>query len=90
MFAYTIRSGVKEPLIASRINQRSLDVYWQGKSVIRLKNSGKSFMLRYPASGRVLEKNGFKQEGLLRQRVRKWGKFEDVALMAILRQDWQA
>ncbi len=46
-------------------------------------------MLRNPASGRVLEKNGFKQEGLLRQRVRKWGKFEDVALWAILHQEWQ-
>lgn len=45
-------------------------------------------MLRNPASGRVLEKNGFKKEGILRQRVRKWGKFEDVALWAILRQDW--
>ena len=46
-------------------------------------------MLRNPASGRVLEKNAFKQEGLLRQRVRKWGQFEDVALWAILRQEWQ-
>ncbi|MCU7801660.1 MAG: GNAT family N-acetyltransferase [Candidatus Thiodiazotropha sp. (ex Lucinoma annulata)] len=46
-------------------------------------------MLRNPASGRVLEKNGFKQEGLLRQRVRKWGQFEDVLLWANLRQEWQ-
>jgi len=46
-------------------------------------------MLRNPASGRILERNRFKQEGLLRQRVRKWGKFEDVALWAILRQDWR-
>jgi len=45
-------------------------------------------MLRNPTSGRVLEKNGFKQEGLLRQRVRKWEQFEDVALWAILRQEW--
>ena len=45
-------------------------------------------MLRNPASGRVLEKNGFKQEGLLRQRVRKWGEYEDVALWAILRREW--
>jgi RimJ/RimL family protein N-acetyltransferase len=44
-------------------------------------------MLRNPTSGRVLEKNSFKQEGLLRQRVRKWGQFEDVALWAILRQE---
>ena len=46
-------------------------------------------MSRNPASGRVLEKNGFKQEGLRRQRVRKWGRFEDVLLWAILRQEWQ-
>lgn len=46
-------------------------------------------MLRNPASARVLEKNGFKQEGLLRQRVCKWESFEDVALWAILRQEWQ-
>lgn len=46
-------------------------------------------MLRNPASGCVLEKNGFRQEGVLRQRVRKWGKFENVALWAILRQEWQ-
>ena len=46
-------------------------------------------MLRNPASGRVLEKNGFKQEGLLRQRVRKWGQYEDVVLSAILQQEWR-
>ncbi len=46
-------------------------------------------MVRNPASGKVLQKNGFVQEGLLRQRVRKWGVFEDVALLAILHRDWQ-
>jgi hypothetical protein len=45
-------------------------------------------MLRNPSSGKVLQKSGFVQEGVLRQRVRKWGVFEDVALWAILRQDW--
>lgn len=47
-------------------------------------------MMRNPACGRVLQKNGFSQEGLLRQRVRKWGRFEDVALWAILRPNWKA
>lgn len=46
-------------------------------------------MQRNPATGRILAKSGFRQEGLLRQRVRKWGKYEDVALWAVLRQDWQ-
>ena len=44
-------------------------------------------MLRNPASGAVLRKAGMKQEGILRDRVRKWGVFEDVALCAILRSD---
>lgn len=45
-------------------------------------------MLRNPASGRVLEKIGMRKEGVLRERVRKWGVFEDVALLAILRKEW--
>ncbi|WP_193200476.1 GNAT family N-acetyltransferase [Nostoc sp. MG11] len=46
-------------------------------------------MVRNPGSGKVLQKNGFTQEGVLRQRVRKWGVFEDVKIWAILRRDWQ-
>lgn len=45
-------------------------------------------MVRNPASGRALGKIGMKREGLLRQCVRKWNKFEDVVLMAVLREDW--
>jgi RimJ/RimL family protein N-acetyltransferase len=44
-------------------------------------------MVRNPASGRVLAKLGFRQEGLLRQRVRKWSIFEDVLIYALLRSD---
>lgn len=47
-------------------------------------------MLRNPAAGNILEKCGFTQEGMLRQRVIKWGNFEDVALCAILKQDWES
>jgi [ribosomal protein S5]-alanine N-acetyltransferase len=42
-------------------------------------------MARNPASGRVLERVGMQKEGVLRQRVRKWGKFEDVVIYALLR-----
>jgi [ribosomal protein S5]-alanine N-acetyltransferase len=47
-------------------------------------------MVRNPASGRVLEKSGMRDEGLFRQRVRKWGRFEDVVILAILRTDREA
>lgn len=46
------------------------------------------YMARNPASGHVLAKIGMKPEGLLRQRVRKWGVFEDVVPMALLREEW--
>jgi len=61
-----------------------------GFEVLSLNRLYAYHMLRNPATGRVLQKNGFTQEGLLRQRVRKWGKYEDVALLAILKQDWRA
>jgi len=44
-------------------------------------------MVRNPTSGRVLSRLGFEVEGILRQRVRKWGLFEDVVLQALLRAD---
>ncbi|MGH8378714.1 MAG: GNAT family N-acetyltransferase, partial [Gammaproteobacteria bacterium] len=44
-------------------------------------------MRRNPASGNVLKRLGFTREGCLRQRVQKWGLFEDVIVWAKLRQD---
>ena len=44
-------------------------------------------MARNPASGKVLQKLGMQREGVLRQRVRKWGRFEDVMAYAVLRSD---
>jgi len=46
-------------------------------------------MLRNPASGRVLQKVGMRPEGVLRQRVCKWGVFEDVAILAVIKSEWQ-
>jgi ribosomal-protein-alanine N-acetyltransferase len=44
-------------------------------------------MARNPAAGKVLQAAGMQSEGLLRQRVRKWGIYEDVVLYAIVRED---
>ncbi|MGF1489857.1 MAG: GNAT family N-acetyltransferase [Prochloraceae cyanobacterium] len=44
-------------------------------------------MVRNLNSGKVLKKIGMKREGLLRQRVKKWGKFEDVLMYAIIAPD---
>ena len=45
--------------------------------------------IRNPASGRVMEKCGMRQEGVLRGRLLNKGEFIDVALCAILRSDWE-
>jgi len=45
-------------------------------------------MVRNAASRRVLARLGFQGEGLLRQRVRKWGVFEDVLAYALLRTEY--
>lgn len=39
------------------------------------------------ASRRVLEKNGFKIEGILRKRFHKKGEYSDAAISAIIRED---
>jgi len=43
---------------------------------------------RNPASGRVLLKTGMRQEGCLRQHVRRWENFEDLECYGIVRNDW--
>ena len=44
-------------------------------------------MARNPAAGKVLLHVGMQREGLLRERVKKWGVYEDVAIYAMLRED---
>jgi len=41
------------------------------------------------ASQRVLEKNGFKREGTIRKGILSWGKWEDVCIYGILREEWK-
>ena len=45
--------------------------------------------LHNPASGRVMEKLGMRHEGVLRGAMRKAGRFEDLALYAVIIDDWR-
>lgn len=45
---------------------------------------------RNAASGRVMRKLGMRLEGIHRDAMRKWGRFEDVAVYAILEDEWRA
>ena len=45
---------------------------------------------RNAASGRVLQKLGMQLEGVHRDAYERWGRFEDVAVYAILTAEWNA
>ncbi|STR45114.1 GNAT family N-acetyltransferase [Iodobacter fluviatilis] len=59
-----------------------------GFTELKLKRIHAEHLARNPASGRVMEKIGLKQEGVLRQQAIKWGKLEDVVYRGILREEW--
>jgi hypothetical protein len=43
---------------------------------------------RNVASGRVMQKLGMRLEGIHRDAFCRWGRFEDVAVYAVLASDW--
>jgi ribosomal-protein-alanine N-acetyltransferase len=45
-------------------------------------------LARNPASGRVMQKIGMAREGVARQHVTKWGRYEDLVLYGLIREDW--
>ena len=45
--------------------------------------------LTNPSSGRVMEKCGMQKEGVLRQRLYNKGRYVDVALYAIIKEDYE-
>ncbi len=44
---------------------------------------------RNAASGRVMEKIGMRREGVLREHVRKWERYENLVVRGILRSEWE-
>lgn len=48
-----------------------------------------SHLTRNPASGRVLQKIGMTYEGCLRQHIKHWGVYEDLAMYGILASEWR-
>jgi RimJ/RimL family protein N-acetyltransferase len=55
-----------------------------GFNELRLHRIQARHLTRNPASGRVLQKIGMRLEGIHRDAVRKWDRFEDLAVYGIL------
>ena len=56
---------------------------------LELHNIIATFFTRNPASGKVMEKIGMKKEGLLREHVKKWDRYEDIMSYGILKKEWE-
>jgi len=56
--------------------------------VLRLNRVFAIHYSRNPASGRVLQKLGMRQEGVMPQHIKKWGVYVDAVCYGVLRDDW--
>jgi ribosomal-protein-alanine N-acetyltransferase len=57
---------------------------------LKLERIHAHYFARNPASGKVMEKLGMQYEGILRNDIKKWGKFEDIKIYGILRSEYQS
>lgn len=71
-------------------SEAAIEVVRFGFEQMNLNRIQARHMVKNPASGRVMEKAGMKFEGILRQSLFRWGKFEDVAMYSILKKEFSA
>ena len=70
--------------------EAALAILAAGFGALGLNRIQGTHMTSNPASGRVMEKLGMRLEGTHHQWIRRDGRFEDVAMRAILRSEWDA
>lgn len=72
---------------ATEASRRLLDF---GFEVLGLHRIEARHFVRNPASGRVMQKLGMQHEGIERDWVIKWDRFESLAICSILEPEWRA
>jgi RimJ/RimL family protein N-acetyltransferase len=65
----------------------AVDYLFMSKQVVRIQAGT---LPQNVASQKVLEKAGFQKEGTMRKAIFAWGKWEDLWLYSILREEWKA
>ena len=70
--------------------EAALEMLSFGFETLKLHRITASHFVSNPASGRVMQKIGMRQEGLRPQHYIKWDEFIDAAQYGILRSDWLA
>lgn len=59
-----------------------------GFETLELNRIEATYFTRNPASARVMQKAGLRFEGMRRQAVRKWDRYEDLGLCGLVRADY--
>jgi RimJ/RimL family protein N-acetyltransferase len=68
--------------------EAAIAVVEYGFQKLKLNKITSSHFARNPASGKVMRKIGMKKEGIRKEHVVKWGKYEDIINFAILKKEW--
>ena len=71
------------------VTEAMAEVLAFGFKVLNLNKMFANFFPHNPASGRVMEKSGMKQEAVLKQEIYKNGKFLDFVRYSILKKDFK-
>jgi len=71
------------------VTEAMTEVLAFGFKVLNLNKMFANFFPHNPASGRVMEKSGMRQEAVLRQEIYKNGKFLDFVRYSILKEDFK-
>ena len=66
--------------------QLAVDYLFMSKDIVRIQAGT---FTENVASQRVLEKAGFEREGLLRKALFMWGKWADMYIYSIIREEWK-
>ena len=66
--------------------QLAVDYLFMSKNIVRIQAGT---FKENVASRRVLEKAGFKEEGVIRKGAFSWGNWVDIHLYSILREEWK-
>ena len=72
---------------ATEASRRIIDFGFESLGLHRIEAH---HFLRNPASGRVMQKMGMQQEGVVRDHVVKWDRYESLVVYSILEPEWRA
>jgi RimJ/RimL family protein N-acetyltransferase len=83
---YVLISSERGKGYCTEAAQIAVDYLFMSKGIVRVQATTH---IENVASQKILEKTGFKREGIIRKGMFAWGKWADLYLYSILREEWK-